>query len=78
MSDDDIAAELGLAPKVFCCDGITPCRSYVWVPTGTWSARVLGKSSRQPSTFDNGARTCDQLALELRTSFADNLVPPPP
>jgi len=76
MSNDDIAAELGLAPKVFAATEL-PLVGLTLGSDGTWSARFWEKQS--PTTYVR--RWCESVrsvGLQLRTSFADILIPPRP
>jgi molybdopterin-synthase adenylyltransferase len=76
MSDDDIAAELGLAPKVFAVTEL-PLVGLTLGSDGTWSARFWEKQS--PTKYvRQWCENVRSVGLQLRTSFADILVPPPP
>ena len=75
MSDDDVAAELGLAPRVFAATHL-PVVGLTLGADGTWSARFWEK--RSPREYvRQWCENVRSVGLRLRTSFADALVPPP-
>ncbi len=76
MSDDDIVAELGLAPKVFAATEL-PLVGLTLGSDGTWSARFWEKQS--PTKYvRQWCANVRSVGLQLRTSVADILIPPPP
>lgn len=75
MSDDDIAAELDMAPKVFSATEL-PLVGLTLGSDGTWSARFWERQS----PYKYVRKWCESVrsvGLALRTSFADHLLPPP-
>lgn len=76
MSDDDVAAELGIAPKVFAATGL-PLVGLTLGSDGTWSARFWERHSPH-SYIRQWCESVRSVGLQLRTSFADILIPPPP
>jgi len=75
MSDDDIAAELGIAPRAFAVTEL-PLVGLTLGSDGTWSARFWERES----PYKYVRKWCESVrsvGLELRTSFADHLLPPP-
>jgi ThiF family len=76
MSADDIAAELGLAPRVFAATQL-PLVGLTLGSDGTWSARFWERRSPREYTRQ-WCENVRSVGLQLRTSFADALVLPPP
>jgi ThiF family len=76
MSDDDIDAELGLAPKVFAATQL-PLVGLTLGSDGAWSARFWER--RSPREYvRQWCENVRSVGLQLHTSFADILIPPPP
>jgi len=76
MSDDDIAAELSIAAQVQAVTDL-PLIGLTVGSDGTWSARFWERGT----AHHYERRWCENVrsvGLELRTSFADHLLPPPP
>ena len=75
MSQDDINAEAGLAGKVFAVTEL-PLVGLTLGSDGTWSARFW---ERQPphNYVRKWCESVRSVGLGLKTSFADQLVPPP-
>jgi len=75
MSDEDVKAEFGLAPRVFAATGL-PLVGLTLGSDGTWSARFW---ERQPPHhyLRKWCESVRSVGLRLETSFADSLIPPP-
>ena len=76
MSEDDVAAELGMAPKVFAATEL-PLVGLTLGSDGTWSARFWQRQSPR-SYVRRWCESVRSVGLQLSTSFADDLLPPPP
>jgi ThiF family len=76
MSDDDIAAEMGLAPRVLAATQL-PLVGLTLGRDGTWSARFWekGASGTYRRAWCENVRS---VGLRLGVSFADTILPPPP
>jgi hypothetical protein len=75
MSDDDIAAELRMAPAVFSATEL-PLVGLTLGSDGTWSARFWERQS----PYKYVRKWCESVrsvGLGLQASFADHLLPPP-
>jgi len=76
MSDDDVRAELGMAPKIFAATEL-PLVGLTLGSDGTWSARFW--KNQTPHWFTREwCESVRSVGLELRVSFADRMIPPPP